>query len=268
MAVPKCVAPECTSVIGDANRIFFRFPLDDTQCLIWKSILGFIGNHKYQEYPAKKCYELLRLCDLHFENVWFYNHLKNRLKKDAIPSLFKRGKAKINEINIIDVDDSDDSSEGTKEQSPAFETVLIEEDASEPSTIFADPTPSTSRINTKDLDVHEGSSVQTSPALSTSLSRKQELKKRLARIRLIRTQRKCEKLLKEKNDASMVFNKMFSDYFTENFARVTEFQKLVAKKVPKGVRCTTEFKRFVLSLHLCLYTCFLQIFKEQESSML
>lgn len=51
-----------------------------------------VGNPEYRNYTPEQGYLRLRLCSLHFEDHSFSSLQKNRLKKNAVPTLFNMGK--------------------------------------------------------------------------------------------------------------------------------------------------------------------------------
>ncbi|KAJ8981461.1 hypothetical protein NQ317_000137 [Molorchus minor] len=63
---------------------FFRFPKDPIRCSIW---LRNCGRADLNLSP-EALYSAYVVCSLHFENEMFSSLLKNRLKKNAVPTLF------------------------------------------------------------------------------------------------------------------------------------------------------------------------------------
>ncbi|XP_060869340.1 uncharacterized protein LOC132944155 [Metopolophium dirhodum] len=82
----KCCLINCKSHILNKETIsFFTFPKEPARCAVWienckcdhlKSINNLAANTKY------------RVCSLHFETNMISNFQKNRLKPEAIPTLF------------------------------------------------------------------------------------------------------------------------------------------------------------------------------------
>ncbi|KAL4148350.1 hypothetical protein QTP88_002614 [Uroleucon formosanum] len=82
----KCCLTNCKSHILNKDTIsFFTFPKEPAICAVWienckcdplKSINNLAANTKY------------RICSLHFETDMFSNFQKNRLKPEAVPTLF------------------------------------------------------------------------------------------------------------------------------------------------------------------------------------
>lgn len=58
------------------------------RCQVWKNQLGFTGRHRYASMPPDKCYEAIKICSLHFTDDSFMTLLKDRLKCNAVPTLF------------------------------------------------------------------------------------------------------------------------------------------------------------------------------------
>lgn len=65
------------------------------RCLLWKTALGFTGNHKYADLTPEKCYSSLKICSLHFSDASFSNQAKNHLKQNAVPSLMLKKHSKL-----------------------------------------------------------------------------------------------------------------------------------------------------------------------------
>ncbi|KAL4089028.1 hypothetical protein QTP88_024106 [Uroleucon formosanum] len=82
----KCCLTNCKSHILNKDTIsFFTFPKEPVRCAVWienckcdqlNSINNLAANTKY------------RICSLHFETDKFSNFQKNRLKPEAVPTLF------------------------------------------------------------------------------------------------------------------------------------------------------------------------------------
>ncbi|XP_022190251.1 52 kDa repressor of the inhibitor of the protein kinase isoform X2 [Nilaparvata lugens] len=81
-----CSAPNCHRNSNSyPGMTFFRFPKDDERARKW------IVNCKRQDLFGKDAnylHQNLKLCSLHFEDKMIANFLKNRLKPDAVPTLF------------------------------------------------------------------------------------------------------------------------------------------------------------------------------------
>ncbi|XP_074037854.1 uncharacterized protein isoform X1 [Leptinotarsa decemlineata] len=78
----KCRAVGCCNLQGDVDIHFFRFPLDEKRCTQWKQFVECVV-----DVPPEKCYKNMRLCHLHFDEKYFKSTKKNRLNKDAIPTI-------------------------------------------------------------------------------------------------------------------------------------------------------------------------------------
>ncbi|XP_074030096.1 uncharacterized protein [Leptinotarsa decemlineata] len=50
----------------------------------------YIGSEKLKSFSSGYCYKHFRLCSQHFENGMFSSIQKNRLKRNAIPTLFNK----------------------------------------------------------------------------------------------------------------------------------------------------------------------------------
>ncbi|PNF25817.1 hypothetical protein B7P43_G11750 [Cryptotermes secundus] len=82
-----CSVPGCKSNSKEhADLSFFRFPKDEERSKIWSIACG---REDLLQKDASYCYINCKICGLHFEDVMFLNFEKNRLKKDAVPILFK-----------------------------------------------------------------------------------------------------------------------------------------------------------------------------------
>ncbi|XP_023028530.1 uncharacterized protein [Leptinotarsa decemlineata] len=78
----KCRAVGCCNLQGDVGIHFFRFPIDEKRCMQWKKFVEFVG-----DVPPEKCHKNMRLCHFHFDEKYFTSTRKNRLYKDAIPTI-------------------------------------------------------------------------------------------------------------------------------------------------------------------------------------
>lgn len=82
-----CSVPGCKSNSKEhTNLSFFRFPKDTERSKIWSTACG---RKDLLQKDSTYCYINCKICGLHFENVMFLNFEKNRLKKYAVPTLFK-----------------------------------------------------------------------------------------------------------------------------------------------------------------------------------
>ncbi|XP_060532204.1 uncharacterized protein LOC132705568 [Cylas formicarius] len=86
MSVTYCVVEGCGSKLNEGLS-FFRCPLDEARCRVWKNILGFTGSHRYANITLEQSHSRIRICGLHFGDDSFANEARNRLHKFAIPSL-------------------------------------------------------------------------------------------------------------------------------------------------------------------------------------
>lgn len=82
----NCAAFGCSSSYSnDANRHFFRFPKSDDRCKQWATNTN---TQRLIVTNANILSQSYRLCDLHFESDQFQDNGKNKLKRNAIPTIF------------------------------------------------------------------------------------------------------------------------------------------------------------------------------------
>lgn len=107
-----CVVDNCESDTA-SGIAFFRFPRDKERAVIWAR-----AAMRY-DLIAKidKLYASYRVCAAHFEEKHFRNYYKNRLKPDAIPTVFPPLVWTEEDIDIIKQDTT-----------KFFEVLLSEED--------------------------------------------------------------------------------------------------------------------------------------------
>ncbi|KAL1492518.1 hypothetical protein ABEB36_010759 [Hypothenemus hampei] len=79
------------------NLSFFRLPRDESRFSKWKSL--FPPTSKINQHDADYCYGHFRLCNLHFENQMFSSLQKNRLKRNAIPTIDLLEQLELQETN-------------------------------------------------------------------------------------------------------------------------------------------------------------------------
>lgn len=49
--------------------------------------MGYVGNHLYSDWSSEQCFKNLRICNLHFDDKSFAGLMKQRLSKNACPTL-------------------------------------------------------------------------------------------------------------------------------------------------------------------------------------
>ncbi|XP_060858321.1 52 kDa repressor of the inhibitor of the protein kinase-like [Metopolophium dirhodum] len=77
----KCIVESCGELkIQKESVSFFSFPEDPARCKIWLERCQLPADILQQKNT--------KLCGKHFEKNMFLNFLENRLKPDAIPTLF------------------------------------------------------------------------------------------------------------------------------------------------------------------------------------
>ncbi|XP_060857579.1 52 kDa repressor of the inhibitor of the protein kinase-like isoform X1 [Metopolophium dirhodum] len=77
----KCIVKSCGELkIQKESVSFFSFPKDPARCKIWLERCQLPADILQQKNT--------KLCGKHFEKNMFLNFLENRLKPDAIPTLF------------------------------------------------------------------------------------------------------------------------------------------------------------------------------------
>ncbi|KAG5890355.1 hypothetical protein JTB14_015758 [Gonioctena quinquepunctata] len=64
---------------------YFRFPKNEARCNEWKLTLEIV---KLDSLTAEQCYKRFRVCSAHFENHMFSSIQKNKLKRNAVPTIF------------------------------------------------------------------------------------------------------------------------------------------------------------------------------------
>ncbi|KAG5867397.1 hypothetical protein JTB14_025228 [Gonioctena quinquepunctata] len=64
---------------------YFRFPKDEARCNEWKLTLEIV---KLDSLTAEQCYKRFRVCSAHFESHMFSSIQKNKLKRNAVPTIF------------------------------------------------------------------------------------------------------------------------------------------------------------------------------------
>lgn len=75
-----CMVPCCISNTKQKLCVFFGLPKESERRKLWLKQIGRMdldvdcGNH-------------FKVCNLHFEDVMYLNDLKNRLKRNAVPTL-------------------------------------------------------------------------------------------------------------------------------------------------------------------------------------
>ncbi|KAK5646256.1 hypothetical protein RI129_004720 [Pyrocoelia pectoralis] len=70
---------------NNRNISFFRFPKEYERCNKW---IRNCGRTDLAEKGSDYCYAAIRICSAHFEDVMFASLLKNRLCRNAVPTLF------------------------------------------------------------------------------------------------------------------------------------------------------------------------------------
>ncbi|KAG5899384.1 hypothetical protein JTB14_036872 [Gonioctena quinquepunctata] len=79
---------------------YFRFPKDEKRCDAWRKNIN-IPLLDYQS--PEECHRKYRVCSAHFDADMFSNVMKNRLKRDAVPTIFHGGRRKKNyEVTLDD----------------------------------------------------------------------------------------------------------------------------------------------------------------------
>ncbi|XP_050308217.1 uncharacterized protein LOC126744724 [Anthonomus grandis grandis] len=74
----------------------------DYRCQLWKGILGFTGEHRYADLTPEQCYKRVNICSLHFAESSFMSPSNQRLRPDAIATLFlTRASTSTDNSNII-----------------------------------------------------------------------------------------------------------------------------------------------------------------------
>ncbi|CAI6353718.1 unnamed protein product [Macrosiphum euphorbiae] len=82
----KCCLTNCRSHILNKDELsFFTFPKDPARCAVWIENCKCDQLKSTNNLPANTKY---RICSLHFETDMFSNFQKNRLKPEAVPTLF------------------------------------------------------------------------------------------------------------------------------------------------------------------------------------
>ncbi|KAG5879487.1 hypothetical protein JTB14_025977 [Gonioctena quinquepunctata] len=64
---------------------YFRFPKDEARCNEWILTLEIV---KLDSLTAEQCYERFRVCSIHFVKHMFSSIQKNKLKRNAVPTIF------------------------------------------------------------------------------------------------------------------------------------------------------------------------------------
>ncbi|KAG5873519.1 hypothetical protein JTB14_026605 [Gonioctena quinquepunctata] len=196
---------------------YFRFPKDEARCNEWKLTLEIV---KLDSLTAEQCYKRFRVCSAHFENHMFSSIQKNKLKRNAVPTIF---------VNAQHSTREDEAASGISgicmQTSSGWESV--------PSTSFDGPN-SKSAPGTSITEYNpEEVSTQTPTSLSKNTTRKVHLRNK---IRVL--QRKS----KEQNTPSkgQISREEVVEYVRQNsspaLASFLETQLKLFGKSPKGLR--------------------------------
>ncbi|XP_039287826.1 52 kDa repressor of the inhibitor of the protein kinase-like [Nilaparvata lugens] len=114
-----CSAPGCTqNSKKDSKMTFFRFPKQKERARIW---VANSGREDLEGKDANYLYENCKLCSLHFQKNMFANFMKNRLKEDAVPTLFNLPKSVLTD----ETEDLQCEASGRKRKCTSVETELI-----------------------------------------------------------------------------------------------------------------------------------------------
>ncbi|KAG5864822.1 hypothetical protein JTB14_034049 [Gonioctena quinquepunctata] len=251
--------------LGCEKYSYFRFPKDEARCNEWKLTLEIV---KLDSITAEQCYKRFRVCSAHFENRMYSSIQKNKLKRNAVPTIFVNAQHSTREdeaasgISGICMQTSSGwesvpstsfdgpnskSAPGTSitEYNPEGVSGICMQTSSGresvPSTSF-DQSNSKSAPRTSIAEYNpEEVSTQTPTSLSKNTPRKVHLRNK---IRVL--QRKS----KEQNTPSkgQISREEVVEYVRQNsspaLASFLETQLKLSGKSPKGLRYSNEYKQF------------------------
>ncbi|KAG5897425.1 hypothetical protein JTB14_032115 [Gonioctena quinquepunctata] len=91
---PKKASEYCAACPNNSKKnpihSYFRFPKEENRCNEWK-----LRVMRVHSYTAEQCYKRFRVCSAHFEESMFSSMQKNKLKRNAIPTIFEEGSIRV-----------------------------------------------------------------------------------------------------------------------------------------------------------------------------
>lgn len=82
----NCAAVNCNNCVSENSTVkYFMFPKNETSCLMW---LTKLQNSRLNGLPFKKIRQNYSVCEKHFEDSNFQTPEKQKLNRNAVPTLF------------------------------------------------------------------------------------------------------------------------------------------------------------------------------------
>ncbi|XP_050519805.1 uncharacterized protein LOC126893537 [Daktulosphaira vitifoliae] len=227
----KCSIKNCKSLEVDPALVsHFSFPKDPSRCEVWIDKCGLSHLKGIDAAVLNKNY---RLCSLHFENCMFRNEKQNRLRPDAIPTLFEDALLNKEEQAVKTIADNDN------------ETVECLPSCSTPDTSSAYSTISVSDVSTSTSVEMSSTHCQTPSSLTDLTPRKMSLRKELfaetKRRKELESVISCNPELAE-DYSIMTCLKVCEKYCSPTICLLVKSQIENKNRKPKGYRYSNEIK--------------------------